>query len=340
MLSLELVWYFIIGISVIFYVILDGFDLGVGMLHLCGRKDEERRVFLNAIGPVWDGNEVWLIIVAGGLFAGFPDVYATLFSSFYNICMFLLLGLIFRAVAIEFRSKRPSKRWRSTWDVTFCIASGAIAWGLGFVLGNLVEGIPLDEHKDFAGTFSDFFSLYTVLFGFVSMALFMMHGALYLLVKTEGDVQEHVRMWTKRVIYIFIALYALVSVATIMWRPHMIERLNMFPWAYLLPIAALLCILNIPRLVSKKKDGSAFIFSCGGIALLFILFGVGTFPVLVRSTLNPEVNSLTFMNSASSPLTLKVLLLIVAIGVPLVLAYGWYIYRTFRGKVKLGPSSY
>ncbi len=338
MLSLDLIWYFIIGIAVVLYVILDGFDLGVGMLHLCAKKDEDRRIFLNAIGPVWDGNEVWLIIVGGGLFAGFPDVYATLFSGFYNLCMVLLVGLIFRAVAIEFRSKRVSSKWRSTWDVVFCVASGVIAWGLGLVLGNLIQGIPLNAEKDFIGSFGDFFSLYTVLLGFMSVAVFVMHGALYLVVKTEGALQARLRVWSKRAVAFFIAIYCVMTIATVVWMPHMIARFNEYPVAYLLPIATLLCICNIPREIAKKRDLRAFGSSCLGLALLFALFGVGTFPFLVRSTI--EGNSLTFINSAASTLTLTVLLIIVLIGVPLVLAYGWYIYRTFRGKVKLGPTSY
>ena len=154
---LSFLWYLVIGACVIFYVALDGFDLGVGIMHFFTKKDEERRVFLNAIGPVWDGNEVWLVIVGGALFAGFPDVYATLFSGFYNFCMILLVGLIFRAVAIEFRSKRKSRRWRFTWDAIFSISSLVIAFGLGLTIGNLMAGIPLNENQDFIGSFAMFF---------------------------------------------------------------------------------------------------------------------------------------------------------------------------------------
>src|SRR5580700_7035846 len=138
--TLSYLWYLVIGASVIFYVCLDGFDLGVGILNFFTKKDQERRIFLNSIGPVWDGNEVWFVIVGGALFAGFPDVYATLFSGFYNLCMLLLAALIFRAVAIEFRSKRESMRWRFTWDAIFSISSLLIAFGLGLTLGNLMEG--------------------------------------------------------------------------------------------------------------------------------------------------------------------------------------------------------
>src|SRR3972149_6423750 len=163
--ALEVIWYWVIGLSVAMYVILDGFDLGVGMLHLFTKEDEERRIFLNAIGPVWDGNELWLVIVGGALFAGFPEAYATLFSSFYNLCMAFLAGIIFRSAAIEFRSKRGSKRWRNTWDRFFSFASFFIAFGLGVVLGNLIEGIPFDDQKSFSGTFSEFLRPYPILIG-------------------------------------------------------------------------------------------------------------------------------------------------------------------------------
>jgi cytochrome d ubiquinol oxidase subunit II len=338
--NLDVIWYFIIGLSVIFYTILDGFDLGVGMLHLFARKDEDRRVFLNAIGPVWDGNEVWLVIVGGGLFAGFPDVYATLFSGFYNLCMILLAGLIFRAAAIEFRSKQASKTWRQTWDTVFCVASGVIAFGLGLVLGNLVQGIPLNVEGDFVGTFADFFTPYTILMGFLSMALFMMHGAIYLLIKTEGPLHNALRKWVNRTILFFIVCYVAMTVLTLWLMPHMRARMDAMPFLYLVAILALLAILNIPREVAHSRDGRAFASSCLGITLLFALFGMGTFPQLVRSSIYPDQYSLTIANSASSILTLKVLLIIVAIGIPFVLAYGFYVYRVFRGKVKLGPTSY
>jgi cytochrome bd ubiquinol oxidase subunit II len=333
-------WYFIIGISVILYAVLDGFDLGVGMLHPFVKKDIDRRIFLNAIGPVWDGNEVWLVIVLGGLLAGFPPVYAMMLSSFYNLCMFLLLCLIFRAVSIEFRSKQESKRWRATWDYSFSIASYFISFVIGLILGNLIIGVPLDEYGNFIGSFSDFFSIYPILVGFMAIGLFLMHGSIYLVMKTEGELYKRVRRWVLPCILIFVATYLIVTFSTFAFQPHMIERMFDNPEFFVLPLMAALAIANVPRLIKKKYDGLAFVFSCLAIAFLMTLFSVGTFPALVRSTVSPETNSLTIYNSASSFLTLKVLAIIVVIGVPLVLAYGYYIYRVFSGKVKLGPTSY
>ncbi|HEY2811197.1 MAG TPA: cytochrome d ubiquinol oxidase subunit II [Rhabdochlamydiaceae bacterium] len=339
-LTLALLWYFIIGVCVVFYVVLDGFDLGVGILHFFTRKDEERRVFLNAIGPVWDGNEVWLVIVGGALFAGFPDVYATLFSGFYNLCMILLSGLIFRAVAIEFRSKRESYVWRFTWDAIFSIASLIIAFGIGITMGNLIEGIPLNENKDFVGSFSIFFRPYTILIGLFTISLLMMHGSIYLAMKTEKALQQRIRRWANRTIALFIALYLITTIATWIIMPHMTQKIRENPYLMIVGILTLLSILNVPREFKKNRDGRAFISSSMAIFFLFCLFGMGMFPNLVRSSINPDQYSLTFYNSAASPLTLRVLLIIVLIGIPLVLAYGTMVYRIFRGKVKIEPSSY
>lgn len=338
--TLALLLYLVVGVSIIFYVALDGFDLGVGMLHLFSRKDQDRRIFLNAIGPVWDGNEVWLVIVGGALFAGFPDVYAALFSGFYNLCMILLAGLIFRAVAIEFRSKRNSMSWRHTWDTIFCFASFVIAFGLGIAFGNLIEGVPLNENRDVIQEGLSFFRPYSLLVGLFTVTLLMMHGSVFLAMKTEGELHDCLRKWVKRCVVSFIPLYILTTIATWVYVPRMVERFFVYPWTFIVPVLSVLAILGVPKAFSKGKDGLAFICSCLAIFFLFLVFGIGTFPYLVFSTLSPEQNSLSFYNASSSPLTLKVLLIIVAIGVPFVLAYGAMIYRIFRGKVKIGPMSY
>lgn len=337
---LENLWYLVVIAAIIFYAVLDGFDLGVGCLHLFAKKDEERRIILNSIGPVWDGNEVWLVIVGGALFAGFPNVFATVFSAFYDFVMLLLCGLIFRAVSIEFRSKHESKTWRKNWDVVFSIASFIIAFGIGLVLGNVIIGIPLDQNQDFVGTFTGFLGFYPLLFGLTTVSLFTMHGAIYLVMKTEGAFHNRVRRWVNRCIVSFLVCYVAISIATFIVAPYMLQHMHDNPWLFVVPLAALLAILNIPRQISKHNDGWAFLFSCFSIALLLGLFAIGSYPTLVRSSINPEQYSLVIANSSSSELTLKVLLIIVAIGIPLVLAYGTYIYRLFRGKVKLDSHSY
>jgi cytochrome d ubiquinol oxidase subunit II len=336
---LALLWYGVVGISLIAYTLLDGFDLGVGILHFFTKKDEDRRIFLNAIGPVWDGNEVWLVIVGGALLAGFPPVYAAICSGFYDLVMLLLLALIFRAVAIEFRSKEPGMKWRFTWDFVFSLASLIIAFGVGLVLGNLVVGLPLNEHKEFSANLIHFFRPYPILVGITSVALLMMHGSIYLVMKTEGKLHDILRLWANRCMIFFAIMYFTLTIATLIHLPFMAERFRQMPWLIAVAILGMLAFANIPREFSKGNDGWAFLSSCGVIGTMILLFGLGTFPYLVISTIDPAY-SLTIFNSCSSKLTLSLLLIIVAIGIPLVLAYGFWVYRIFRGKVKIGPTSY
>ncbi len=338
--GLAIFWFFIIGVSVVFYTVLDGFDLGVGIIHLFSKKDEDRRIFLNAIGPVWDGNEVWLVIILGGLLAGFPPVFSTLLSSFYLISISLVACLIFRAVAIEFRSKQESPRWRKTWDVVFSFASLFIAFIIGLILGNLVQGIPLNAEGDFIGSISDFFTPYPILIGILAIALFAMHGAIFLTMKTEGQLHDDLRSWINPCIMVFVILYIVTTVVTLLYFPHMTATMKKYPYFFALGILALFAIANIPREIHKGNDGRAFISSCAGITLFISLFAIGNFPVLIRSSVMPNQNSLTLYNSGSSFLTYKVLFIIVLIGIPLVLGYGFFVYRLFRGKVRLGPTSY
>ena len=335
----QILWYLVVGASIVFYVILDGFDLGVGLLHLGVKKDRDRRIFLNAIGPVWDGNEVWLVVVIGALFAGFPEVYATGISAFYTLLMIFLTGIIFRAVAIEFRSKQPSPRWRRTWDLLFSLASAVIVFCIGIMLGNLIRGIPLNEEKEFIGGFLDFFSMYSVIVGMFTLSLFAMHGGIYLIMKTSGELQERLLKWIYPLILFFTLMYLLTTFVTFALEPHMIARLREHPFLLIFPLLSLLCIGNIPREVVKRREGRAFLFSSLSIFFFFILFAIGTYPVIIRSTLFPETRSLTLMDS-SSPLTLKILLLIAGLGLPFVFAYGCYVYRIFRGKVTLSDTSY
>lgn len=338
--AFQFIWYLIIGISVILYTVLDGFDLGVGCLHPFARGDNERRLMLNAIGPVWDGNEVWLIIVFGGMFVGFPSVYATICSAFYGLIMILIAGLMIRAVSIEFRSKQRSARWRAFWDGMFSAGSYVIAFIIGLILGNLIVGVPLDHRGEFIGSFWGFFTPYTVLVGVMGVTVFIMHGAIYMLMKTEGKMHERVRRWVNPTIVIFVIFYVATTFATIVFKGHMIEIMRKFPYLFGVGILTLLSIICVPFFAFRKMDGRAFIFSSLSITFLVSLFGLGTYPNMVRSSVNHEVNSLTLFNSAASLPTLKVILIVALIGVPIVLGYGYWIYRIFRGKVTLDEVSY
>lgn len=191
--DLQIIWFILVGVLFSGYAILDGFDLGTGALQLFIKGDENRRLTLNAVGPVWDGNEVWLITGGGALFAAFPYVYASVFSGFYLAFMLLLLTLIFRAVSIEFRSKQPMKWWRRGWDTTFSISSLLAALLIGVAMGNVTKGIPLDDQGNFTGTFLSLLNPYSVLLGLTTVALFAMHGGIYLLMKTQGSLQEQIK---------------------------------------------------------------------------------------------------------------------------------------------------
>ncbi len=337
--ELQFIWFSAFVALLTGYAVLDGFDLGVGVLHLFAGNDRERRLMLNTIGPVWDGNEVWLVTGGGALFAGFPQVYASFCSSFYVPIMVLLAGIIFRAVAIEFRSKQPMLWWRRSWDFAFTTASIVIALGLGIVMGNLIRGIPLDIEGEHLGSFMDLLNPYALLVGVMTLALFTMHGAIYVVMKTEGDLHDKIRQWVNPAIITFIMLYACTTVATLIYYPHMTQAIQERPLFFLVALVNMLAIANIPREIQQGRDGYAFISSCLNIIFLFALFGLGTYPVALRAVNDPAL-SLTIFNSSSSEMTLQILLLIAVIGIPMVVAYTISIYWIFRGKVRLDESSY
>ncbi len=337
--DLNTIWFFLIGALLAGYAILDGFDLGVGMLHLLVKEDKERRIMINSIGPVWDGNEVWLVTGGGALFAAFPHVYATVFSGFYSAFMLLLFMLIFRAVAIEFRSKRPMHWWKKMWDVSFSVASFLIALLMGVALGNIITGIPIGADKEFIGSFWDLINPYTVLVGITTVALFMMHGSIYSVMKTEGDLQNRIKGWVNNTIIFFVICYVTTTMATLIYYPNMVQHFKDVPYLFVVALLNMLAIANIPREISRGKEFNAFLSSCASIAALLGLFAIGIFPNIVLASNNPEF-SLNIYNAASSATTLEIMLIITCIGVPFVLAYTFAIYWIFRGKVKLNEMSY
>ncbi len=337
--DLNTIWFFLIGILLIGYAILDGFDLGVGALHLLVKGDTERRIMINSIGPVWDGNEVWLVTGGGALFAAFPHVYATVFSGFYSAFMLLLFMLIFRAVAIEFRSKQPMLWWRKFWDTAFSVSSILIAFIMGIALGNIVTGIPLGPDKEFIGTFWDLINPYTVLVGITTVALFMMHGAIYGVMKTEGELHQKLRGWVNNTIIFFIICYVTTTIATLIYFPHMTEHFTNTPVLFIVTVLNVLAVANILREIHRGRDFYAFLSSSVSVAALLLIFALGLFPTIVYSSPNPEY-SLTIYNAASSHKTLNIMLIIALIGMPFVLAYTISIYWIFRGKVKLTNMSY
>ena len=337
--DLNTIWFILVGVLFTGYAMLDGFDLGIGALHLFAKKDEERRILLNSIGPVWDGNEVWLVTGGGALFAAFPNVYATAFSGFYLVLMMLLASLIFRAVAIEFRSKQPMYWWRQMWDVSFSAGSILSALLLGVALGNIAWGVPVDANGEFAGTFLGLLKPYPLLIGIMTVALFMMHGAIYGVMKTEGKLHDKLRRWAMNSIIFFVVCAATTTMATLLYATHIVARVHDNPWLFSIVLANLLSIANIPREFHRGRDGRAFLSSCAVMITLMTLFALDAYPNMIYSQPNPE-NSLTIYNAASSSKTLGIMLVIATLGVPVVIAYTICIYWIFRGKVKIDRMSY
>jgi cytochrome d ubiquinol oxidase subunit II len=332
-------WFLVIGALFSGYAILDGFDLGAGAWHLFFKKEESRRIALNAVGPVWDGNEVWLVIGGGALFAGFPEAYATLFSAMY-IPFILFLGfLIFRAVSIEFRGKEPMKWWKKTWDISYSVSSAMLALLLGVVLGNVLVGINMDDNFIYQGSWLEFLNPYSLAVGLTTLSLFMVHGAIYLTMKTEGRLFEKIARLLRRSIVAFVVLFVLITIISIFYFPHLTDRFLNQPVLFIVPVLAFLSIANVPRLASKGKYLKSFIFSSLSLSFLLIVVAIELYPVIILNNADME-SSMTIYNAASSDKALGIMLTISAIGLPLVIAYTIFVYRTFWGKVKLDEMSY
>jgi cytochrome d ubiquinol oxidase subunit II len=338
--DLYILWFILLGVLLFGYTILDGFDLGVGMLYLfIGKEDTERRILLNSIGPLWDGNEVWLVTFGGALFAAFPIAYASAFSSFYIPFMLLLFALIFRAAAIEFRSKNASPVWRTAFDIAFTVASTMAALLMGVAVGNTLWGIPIGERGIYQGTLLDLLNPYALLVGLFTLALFAMHGSIFLYLKTEADLQKRIQGWMWRTFGFFLISYVLVTIFTLVALPEVTRHFRDYPIGWAAVVLNVLAIANIPRAIYLGKPFYAFLSSIFTILGLLFLFGVALFPNMIVSSLDPAYN-LTIYNAASSPQTLTTMTIIAAIGMPLVVTYTGIIYWTFRGKVTLGEFSY
>ncbi len=338
-LDLPTLWFLVIGGLITGYGVLDGFDLGAGSLHLFFNKEESRRKALNAIGPVWDGNEVWLVIAGGALFAGFPLVYGTILSTFYIPFMLFLVALIFRAISIEFRSKEPMAWWRKLWDISYMASSTLITLLLGLVLGNLIHGLPINAEHEFTGDLLTFFNPYALLISITTLSLFMLHGSIYLVMKTENRLYAKLTVLVNNCSKFFILCFILASMSTLIYIPHMTAVFKEYPLLFALPLLAVLTVLNIKRSIDSRRYFTAFVFSSIITSILLILFAIGLYPNIIISTLDPAYN-ISIYKAASSPKSLKIMLLIAAIGTPLVLSYTIFVFWTFRGKVKLNEMSY
>ena len=337
---LQILAYLIVGASVALYVVLDGFDLGVGILQVFVGKDENRRILLNSIGPFWDGNEVWLIAIFGALFVAFPDVYAILLSGFYLLIMLMLLGFIIRGVAIEFRSKEKSLTWRYFWDGAFWLASVIITFSLGVMLGNLLVGVPVNAEREMIISFSEIFHPYSIFMGMFAISLFATHGAIFLLMKTEGELQEKLHGFAKYLTPLFYFFFLTATVWTWGSVPRMTAAFITYKFFFLVPLVMLIFMGLLPFSLSTRRYGYSFISSMATIVFLFLLVLIGTFPNMIPSSIDYASNSLTIYNSSAQRITLIVTMFIAAMGLPLVFLYGTILYTIFKGKTQLTDSSY
>jgi cytochrome d ubiquinol oxidase subunit II len=338
--ALQNIWYLLIGVLVTGYAILDGFDLGVGVLSpFVARNDWERRLLLNAIGPFWDGNEVWLLTAGGALFAAFPHVYATVFSGFYLALMLVLFALIFRAISFEFRSKVESKGWRRFWDWAFFVGSFLPALLTGVAVGNVVRGVPLDAQMEFTGNFLTLLNPFSLLVGLTGLAMFITHGAIYLVMKTNGTVAERAKRWAVTGWIALVVLAVLATLVAVMDVPARFDNTLRAPIAWVIPLLTAIFLAAMRVNLGQGKAGKAFLFSALSISGLMGIFGLANYPYLLPAR-NAVQYSLTIYNASASRNTLTVMFIIALIGMPLVIAYTAYIYYIFRGKAKVEEGGY
>jgi cytochrome d ubiquinol oxidase subunit II len=334
------IWFALFALIIAGYIILDGFDMGVGiLLNPLARDDVERRTFLNSIGPVWDGNEVWLVLGGGVLFAVFPLAYASLFSGLYLAFMLVLLVMILRTVALEFRSKEPGPRWRSTWDAVFGGASLGLAMLLGIAFGNVLYGLPLDANGNISISLIGLLTPFALLVGVTTAAMFAMQGAIYLLIKTEGALYDRIARAVPRIMVAFFVLNTLVVLALVLFNPQITKRYTTDIWPVIFPAAALLALIGAWLMVRRGEAFRAFLFSSATIGLLLISGGIGLYPNLIISTIAPADN-LTIFTAAAAENTLEVCLIIALIGIPFVLLYTAGVYYIFRGKTVVDTHGY
>lgn len=332
---LQITWFILYFVLIAGYAILDGFDLGVGALSLFAKDHRERGIHMDAIAPVWDGNEVWLLTAGGALFAAFPFVYATVFSGYYMALMLLLVFLIWRAVSFEFRNKMESPRWMRAWDWAFGLGSIVPPILFGVAVGNILRGLPLNDRGDFTGTFISLLNPYALLVGVLALAMFLTHGALYLGIKTEGDLRDRMDRWAPGLWMAWVVLYVAATFVSLLVSPFLFAGIlkNSVFWV-LFPVMMAAVVL-IPVFLKSGRHMHAFLASSTAIATQIGLAAVSLFPNLVTARNNPDL-SLTIYNASSSAKTLTTMLVIAGIGVPIVLAYTVFIYRVFKGKVRHG----
>jgi len=361
--TLKVIWWLLLGVLLIGFAIMDGFDLGVGMLlPFLGRTDTERRVIINTVGPVWEGNQVWLILGGGAIFAAWPALYAASFSGFYLAMLLVLAALILRPVGFKFRSKMPGSRWRTTWDWALFVAGAVPAFVFGIAMGNLLEGVPFRYDADLRAAYefglSDLLNPFALVCGAVSVAMLAAHGAVYLSMKTTGAIADRAQLASRMAAFVWAALFVLAGVW--LWRsdfglvitggaghgaaPNMIDKTAVhsggawfanyarYPSAALLPAIGIGAPLLVAALARSRARLVVFVLSSVGIAAVIGTMGASLFPFLLPSSSDPR-SSLTVWDASSSRRTLEIMLLAVAVLLPVVVAYTSWVYHVLRGPV-------
>lgn len=324
--TLQIVWFVLVAVLFVGYFVLEGFDFGVGMLLPFLAKDEkERRVMINTIGPVWDGNEVWILVAGGAMFAAFPEWYATLFSGFYLPLLLILVGLIVRGVAFEYRGKREDPAWRRRWDAAIIVGSAlpALLWGVAF--GNIVAGVPLDADHEYVGGFFTLLNPFALLAGVVTVTLFLTHGAIFIALKTVGDIRGRARRFAGRVGV--VAAVALLGFAVWYGFAH-----SNTPLTWVTTAVAALALVGGLMANALGREGWAFLGTAVTIAATVATLFLGLFPAVMPSTIDPAF-TLHIGNASSAAYTLSIMTVAAAIFTPIVLLYQGWTYWVFRKRI-------
>jgi cytochrome d ubiquinol oxidase subunit II len=324
--SLTTLWFILIAVLWTGFFVLEGFDMGVGMLHgVIARSEEERRAAINSIGPFWDANEVWLIVAAAGMFAAFPGWYATMFSGFYLLMVIILAGLIARGVSFEFRGKGKSRRWAHSWDVAMAVGSFIVAFGLGIALANLLHGVPVGSNQEYTGSFWDLVHPYALFTGLTIVLLCLVHGSTFLALRTEADLRERASRWAA----VLAPLAALLLAVWVVWT-HASQDKGFFPN----PIEActVLAIIAVAWLANERVEGWAFAATTVALAGMIASIFVNLYPDVLVSSTNPSY-SLTVTNTASGSYALKLMTIVALILLPVVLVYQFWSYVVFHRRV-------
>jgi cytochrome d ubiquinol oxidase subunit II len=321
------------------YAVLDGFDLGVGALHmLVGRNEKDREMAINAIGPVWNGNEVWLLAGGGSMVVAFPHLYAAGFSGFYLALMLVLWLLILRGVGIEFRHQVDHPMWREIWDVVFSVASALLGVLFGVAVGNVLVGVPFNADGTFQGSFAVMLNPFAILAGVLSLMALSLHGATYLAMKTEGDLQERARKYAGALWWVVMALLLAITAASFVVRPDFMHNFLKAPVLFLLTAFGAASSITLLLSVKAKKDTRAFQASCGLIVSVLLSVAAGLFPMVLPSSRATQAafKGLDIYNTASPANSQRTAFFIYLVGIAIVAVYLWQVYRTWSGKVHAG----